>query len=370
MAIIRFSCDGPTLFAPTRAGALIADAYDPVKQVGILGKFAGGAGDSSDADLDAYLAARLATEARDLAAGGGPLMFLVHGFMFNPKDEPRPLPKPTNNPHTWIFHFDKGLTVEESWGHSTGWAGRLDFADTAADHGFAGLPIAFGWFSAPGFNLDVTELNKNFYSDACALADVSALPFLHLVGRVAAKLPNRIDIFAHSMGTQLTITALLKAPDALIRRLGRIVLVGGSAYAEAGAALAQRLDALGGGVEVFNMANRTDRVLGDLARHFGPRPGENAVIGFDGLGTRFASWMSLRLDDKALQGWAGRQVDPSGYALLERMPDGKLANLVLNHWAYYAHDGNMRFFSDLFRRRDAMSIAALRKRPEPIPEFV
>ncbi|HEU0200329.1 MAG TPA: hypothetical protein VFR86_07830, partial [Burkholderiaceae bacterium] len=324
--------------------------------------------DSPDADLDAYLAAQLKTEARDLDAGGGPLVLMVHGFLFNPKEPVRPLPKPTNNPHAWIFHFNAGFTVEESWGHSTGWAARLGFADTETDHGFAGLPIAFGWFSAPGFNVNVTQLNKNFYSDACALADVSALPFLHLLERIAARLTNPIDIVAHSMGTQLTITALLKASDALLGRIGRVVLLGGSAYSAAGAALAQRLDALAAGVEVFNIVNRTDRVLGDLARHFGPLPGEHDVVGYDGVGKRFDSWVSLRLDDKGLQRWAGLQVDPTAYALLSRMPDGKIANLILNHWAYYAHDGNMKLFAHLFRHRKLLSIATLRAKQ--IPEFI
>jgi hypothetical protein len=374
MAIIRFTCDGAQLYAPARDGTFVPGAYDSAKQSGLLGTFAGGADDSADGDLDAYLAALLASEARDLDAGGGPLVFMVHGFLFNPKDAVRPLPQPTNNPHAWIYHFNIERTVVESWGHSTGWAGRLQFADNATDHGFAGLPIAFGWFSAPDFSLDVTDLNKNFYSKACGFADISAAPFLHLIARVAARCKRPIDIVAHSMGTQLTLAALAKASDALLRRLGRIVLLGGSAYSTAGAALAQRVDTLGAAVEVFNITSRADRVLDDLARHFGPLGGDNDVIGFDGIGPAatgkaFASWMNLRLDDETLQGWAGRQVDPSAYSLLARMPDGELANMFLNHWAYYAHDGNMRFYADLLRQRDALSIAALRTRPDPIPEF-
>jgi pimeloyl-ACP methyl ester carboxylesterase len=367
MAIIRFTCDGPILYAPTRDGALITEAYDAAKQIGRLGKFAGGADDSADGDLDAYLAAQLKSEARDLALNGAPLMLLVHGFMFNPKESPRQRPHPTNNPHSWIYHFDMGFTVMESWGHSTGWAGRLGFADTDTDHGFAGLPIAFGWFSAPAFSLDVFDLTKNFYSKACGLADNSALPFLALLGHLAKRLPNQIDIFAHSMGTQLTITALLTAPDALLRRLGRVVLVGGSAYSDAGAALATRLDALAAGAQVYNFVNQTDEVLKRLARHFGPK-GDAAVLGFDGLDQSFASWMSLRLNDPALKDWAQHRKFPLAHDLRADMPDGDVGNLLLNHWAYYAHDGNMRFFADLFRARDQTSIAAMRA--DKIPEFV
>lgn len=356
MSIIRFSCIKADLHAPKADGGFVDAPYDPAAQAGMLGTL----GDPAALDLaiDRYLDG-VWNAATAMLPAEGPVVILINGFMFNPHDKVVARPASTDNPHSAIFHFTERPTNDEARAHDTGWPIRLKFAEN--DAGKAGLAIAFGWFSSPGPKVNLLNWHENFYADACGLADASAPAMTRVLAALVRRSQGReIDIFAHSMGTWLATKALLgiiaKEPG-LVAHLGRIVLLGGSAYRRDALALAQRVDAGGAaGPEVYNFMNGADDVLRKLARRFGPsRVDPEPVIGFDGLGQRFERWLSL--DDKPTQQWVEHNF---GNSLLAELDDGVLLDEWADHWAYFAHDGNMAVMAKILRERAARSIAALR----------
>lgn len=365
MSIIRFSCDHTTLFAPTDAGQFVDAPYDAGARVGRLGALDDVA--ALDTAIDAHLAALWPKQAAALAPGA-PVAILVHGFLFDPRDKPLAPPFPTSNPHGCIYHFLKRELLEESRNHDTGWAGRLGFAE--ADGGAAGLVIAFGWFSSPKAGFSLGDWHRNFYAAACRIADATAGVLGRLILALQRRLKtHRVDVVAHSMGTWLTVASLrglLPADEKSVAALGRVILMGGSAYSRDARDLALQIERLGG-PDVYNFASRADDVLEDLARFFGPSVGRpEAVIGYDGLQAQASleHWIGLRLDDPKLQTWGEHVL---GHALRAEFPDGKIFNEWADHWAYYAFDGNTATMADILRQRSATTIAAWRK--AAMPEF-
>jgi pimeloyl-ACP methyl ester carboxylesterase len=366
MSIIRFSCDRTTLFAPTPAGEFVDGPYDATKQVGRLGALDDVA--ALDKAIDAYLAALWPANGAALVPTA-PVAILVHGFLFDPRDKPVPPPFDTSNPHGCIYHFLKRPILEESRNHDTGWPVRLGFND--GDGGAAGVAIGFGWFSSPHPGFSFSFWHHNFYAEACRIADASAAVLARLVLALQRRLGgHKVDIVAHSMGTWLTVAMLrgmLASNAAAVANLGRIILMGASAYAKDARDVAQQIESRGA-PDVYNFASRADDVLEDLARYYGPsmaRP--EPVVGYDGLGAsaKLAHWISIDLNDPKLQTWG---VNTLGHALLADFHDGKLLDEWADHWTYFVLDGNTATMADILRKRAATTIAAWRA--AAIPETI
>ncbi len=356
MSIIRFSSVKTELYAPRQDGTFVAGAYDKAACTGRIGAFDPAGGTAAErAALDAHLDAMLAKAAHSLS---GPVTVLANGFQFDPRKPAGADPTKSDNPHAIIFHFRRGDETEEARAHATGWPTWLGFAED--DGGADGLAVAFGWYSSPDFFGTLVEAQRNFYTDACALATITAAPFAMLIRRLAARLPGRpIDIVCHSLGSRLTVKAVLLAlerdPD-IAARLGRIVILGGAEYGAAARKLVGAFDGVATGAEVFNFMGTSDAVLERLGQNFGPgEDGDHKVIGHAGLGLLGPTphWLDLATGSKALNAWFEKR--NLGVFLVSDLP-----NQAADHWGYYAVRGNMKLFSRILRERDAWRIADLR----------
>lgn len=356
MSIIRFSSVKTELYAPDADGAFAGGAYDKAVLTGRIGAFDETGGTPADrAALDAHIDAMLARAASGLS---GPVTIMANGFQFDPRKPAGANPMKSDNPHAIIFHFRDGGETQEAYAHATGWPLWLGFKE--CDGGATGLAVAFGWYSTPDFFGSLITAQKNFYMEACGFAVITAAPFAMLIRRLAARIAKHpIDIVCHSLGSRLTIKAILLAlaqDPAIAARLGRIIILGGAEYAAAGRKLVAALDGAAKGPEIYNFMGTSDAVLERLGQNFGPgEDGDHKVIGNAGLGLGGISphWIDLATGGKALNAWFEKRND--GVFLVSDLP-----NQAADHWGYYAVRGNMKLFSRILRERDAWSIAALR----------
>ncbi len=144
--LLRLSVLGVEAYAPTEGGNLVLTAYDAAQKTGRLGSFR--LSDGTLAQTDSEFRRHIARELRDRVPEfqDGPIVFLVHGFLGDPREDIDPLaPQRTNNPHDFAFHFAE--KDQPHWRHTTSWPRGLGFE--AADRGKTGLVVGFGWNSTP-----------------------------------------------------------------------------------------------------------------------------------------------------------------------------------------------------------------------------
>jgi hypothetical protein len=72
---------------------------------------------------------------------GRPVVIMVHGFDFNPLDDPEADPAASENPHARLFHFGP----DDRAARAISWPIRFGF--NALDAPDEGLALAFGWDS-------------------------------------------------------------------------------------------------------------------------------------------------------------------------------------------------------------------------------
>ena len=118
--------------------------------------------------LSHYLESRLEQAVPKL--GEQPVLVMVHGFLFGPKDAmdedtENPDPSRTNNPHGRLYHYGIRDEAEEIRKHTSSWPRHLGFREDDAD-GSTGLAFAFGWQSQPGFAQSLVHHFQNFYARA------------------------------------------------------------------------------------------------------------------------------------------------------------------------------------------------------------
>ncbi|QJW94077.1 alpha/beta hydrolase [Frigoriglobus tundricola] len=143
MSIVRISYVKDTLYKVDSDGKLqpterLGTATDPTETFG------------AQKELNAYLDAELKITAEKLGQKQ-PVVVMVHGFWYDPADEPKTGADPkdphsSNNPHLRNFHFEKDVS-RPHWRHTRGWPLGLNFAP--GDEGAGGLVLAFGWDSTP-----------------------------------------------------------------------------------------------------------------------------------------------------------------------------------------------------------------------------
>jgi hypothetical protein len=255
-----------------------------------------------DATLSAALAALPAAV---------PIVVLIHGFRFDPAS-------PAHDPHRHVLALDPGRTCWKavSWPRHLGLAGER------------GLAIAFGW-QARG---TIWTAHRRAAAAGARLARL-----IDALGRAA---PGRtVQIFAHSLGARVALTALpLLAPG----RIGRIVLIAAAAFAaESRRAMASPA---GRTAEVINVTGAENRLFDLLLRIALPLRGPTLGCGIADL----PNWLDLPLDD------------PATLARLRRMGwrVGAPAARVC-HWSGYLRAGIFRLHRRLLTDPESTPLALL-----------
>lgn len=381
MALFRVSTIGKDMYAPKGDGTLVDAPYHAQRNTGRLGRFERPAGDTppneaqlTNATLDRFFDTAVGAAA-DALGPNAPVAVMVHGFLFTPKESPVAKREDSNNPHCRIFHFEDVAQDQEIRHHTTGWPLRLDFEPD--DDGASGLAVAFGWYSQPGFAASLIERFQNFYQRAYDYAHETAWPLVVTLNALAKRVSDRpIDIFCHSLGAAVVVRALALAAKyhlAVLSRIGRVIILGGSEYTLEGNLMYERVRAVAGdmgwqeatGPSFYNIVSRENDVLDKLAENFGPKTflSNTQVLGHNGLQarTKVARWIDIQIDSGKVRQWG-----------LARNYDirGDEPGTLWDHWYYYTWRGNMRFYSDLLRRRPATTLDALRAGPAPLPEGV
>jgi pimeloyl-ACP methyl ester carboxylesterase len=391
MSIIRVSCLKDRLYAPLADGTFVDEAYNARRRppAGRMEAMAAPRLLEPGSLLGRYLDHMLAREAPGLAAGA-PVVVMLHGFLFDPRHAVTVAPRDSDNPHSRLYHFgfdpDDAAEREEWRYHTSSWPVGLGIAE--GDGGASGLAVGFGWHSQPGFASSILEVGKNFYARAYDYATLSSWPLVNLLLMLAERIEDRpIDLFVHSLGTRVILRALAKAAKlalgrepgnlpgdtarlrTLFRRLGRIVLMGGSEYVVEAQIFNERLLSLAArdgwptdrGLYVYNFGSKENDVLDVLAENFGPRTfGNSEVIGHNGLetGDRSTRWMDLRIDGWPLRSWMesfATDANPMGF-----MISGDREGNIWDHWYYFTYRNNMAVYRSILREREAWNFRALR----------
>lgn len=205
--------------------------------------------------------------------------------------------------------------------------------------------------------------------------------------RVLAQTTTRpIHLFCHSLGSRVVCQALdqmagKRLPE--LRRVGKIIVVGGAEYNEEAREMLCRVEsATGAAPSVYNFMGRRDRVLSQIAGEYhptSPKPKRPiGCFGLQGVLDQHPHWIDLQLDsvgnDHALNRWysarKGAEKKLSGAPLGEKA-EAALASAhvygVLNHWYYFTNAANMELYRDILR--DTTGAWAIdRLREEGIPE--
>lgn len=368
MSIIRLSCIRETLYAPQPSGVFVAAPYDRNKGTGKMDVLSPPTIPSDTSPLRDYMRGQI-SEAAPALGDEGPVVVMVHGYQFEPKDPVTRNPRNSNNAHARIFHFQDRDEAAEQKHHTTSWPRHLGLADN--DGGASGLAIAFAWDSNPGFLSSVLFHSKDPHARAYRWAERTAWPLVAVLHELNRNLPNhRIDVLTHSLGTRLVLYAIALATihrPRLLRRIDRVIMMGSSEFVSEAQRTYQAARGLGLATwpDFYNVVIRKDTVLDKLAERIsGDREGSPQVVGHNGieLGDRPHHWMDLQLDNDELRDWLGSThgVDVAGDA------PGK----GLEHWYYFTYRANMDFYRRILHDRDELSQQRLRSGPAPIPEGV
>lgn len=391
MSVVRFSAIGSQMFAPKGAGEFIDQPFRKQRMYGRLGDLARPADEEvfpvlarHSALVDRYLQPSLERAAAALPADQ-PVCVMVHGFLFDPQKARRQRREDNDNPHYRLYHFDwarrddgsvdEAQLEREIKHHTTGWLKSMGFAPD--DGGAAGLAVALGWYSSPGFASSLLEGGRNFYTRAYDYGRSTAWPFLVMLNSLARTLDDRsIDIYCHSLGSTVVIRALAIAAKhdlGLVERIGRVIILGGSEYTGEANILYRRMlariQAAGmtgdDGPQFYNIVSRENFVLDVMAENFGPKSffTDTQVVGHNGLESRpeVARWIDLQIDGSAMRDWVETH---HGFRISGDNPE-----TVWDHWYYYTWPGNTDLYRSILRNRDAWSLASLRAEPK-VPEGV
>lgn len=369
MSIIRLSVLKDTVFAPSLAGNIDMAPYNRRRRTGRMESLPEPEMARSTSTFRHYLDHAVAANTAALAPDA-PIVILVHGFLFDPKQAVSPVPHETDNPHGRVYHFQAGDEAEEQRHHTSSWPLGLDFADN--DDGASGLAIALGWQSQPGFATSLLNHFQNFYARAYENAGATAWTLVNIVDALGDLLPGHpVHLMCHSLGSRVVVRALALAckhgRSDLIARLGNVLILGGAEYVVEAQLLQRRLEATGADrlPAIYNFVSRENDVLDKLGENFGPRTfGNTNVIGHNGLdtATRPDNWIDLQIDGPALQKWMAEQ---HNFEISGDRPGN-----VWDHWYYYTFRGNMALYAAILRKPEAWRIGTLRNSVPAVPDGV
>jgi len=262
-----------------------------------------------DATLRAALAALPAA---------APIVVLIHGFRFDPAS-------PAHDPHRHVLALNPGRTC---W-KAVSWPRHLGLV------GDRGLAVAFGW-QARG---TIWTAHRRAAAAGARLARL-----IEALGRAAPGRP--VQVFAHSLGARVALTAL---PRLAPGRVGRIVLIAAAAFAaESRRAMTSPA---GRTAEVINVTGAENRPFDLLLRAALPLRGPTLGCG---IGT-LPNWLDLPLDD------------PATLAQLRRMGGWRIRPPAARvcHWSGYLRPGIFRLHRALLTDPEGTPLSLLRSGPLP-----
>ncbi|WP_300056312.1 alpha/beta hydrolase [uncultured Roseobacter sp.] len=249
--------------------------------------------------------------ARATDNGNAPTIVMIHGYKYSPGD-------PLHCPHAKLFG-----PAGADWPRALGYGGPLPSE---------GLGVAFGW-SARG---PLHRIHRRASGLGPSLA--------RLLRRLKTAAPRRpVHVIAHSLGSEIALSALPHLP---CRTIDRMLLLTGASFT--GHAEAMLASPAGRTADVFNIVSRENDLF-DLAFETLVRPvcpGDRAI----GQGIRAANVTNLQLDcDQTLAALARYDVR---IAAAERR---------ICHWSSYKRPGVMALYAQMLRRPESLPLDALRR---------
>ncbi|MEO0480646.1 MAG: hypothetical protein AAF196_14295 [Planctomycetota bacterium] len=402
MSVIRFSADRSRLYAPTESGEFFGDLYLKRQRRGELADIAPDAPlitpRSSSARhrdfLAHYVAHSIDTQMGKLKAHQ-PIIVMIHGFLFDPYHTVNIHPWHAHNPHRRLFHFEDFARQHRLEHKAVPWPKDMHLRPD--DEGENGVALAFGWFSKPGLASSLKKSFVNHYVQAYDYATQTAELLIRTLAEFDRQLTekgvkNPFDILTHSLGSRVTMRAIHELSDiariaedvkernaarALLKRLGRIVILGGAEYVvdaqRAYRALRTCEEPLGSesfedefsprflgrdeGPQFYNVCTRENDVLDLLGENFGPRTfGNTNVIGHDGLGGEGrlnSRWRDIFLDHRKTKEWLRTKRD------ITVLSENDAFWAVWDHWFYYTAPENNALYRGIYRDRDRFSLKTL-----------
>ncbi|MEM1299030.1 MAG: hypothetical protein AAGH68_07085 [Pseudomonadota bacterium] len=330
-----------------------------------------------------------------------PVIVFVHGYMFDVRDErPEPfLRTATDNPHVLVYHFEEPASVDlERRRHHTPWLARAFFDDGKGEEADCdGLAVCWGYDGSgdtkrlisirnptgrPANSYELAYRDSGYYGQGLAAA------ISQLVRRLdgAGQSHRQIDIISHSLGTRTALKALetlahrFPAPvsDPAIERVGKVLLLAGACqWYQAGTAL-ERLIRSGATKlpEIYNIISKDDEVVRVLGARFslsaareeaGASKGDisrlweaivgGKTVGIEGKpdggytnGKRYAPWIDIDLDAKAVRDWGAAR----GLDLL-----GDAGQNQKDHWVHFTHAPNWELYRRILRSAPGYTLPEL-----------
>ena len=356
MSVIRFSVIKHALYAPLPDGEFASHAYNAEMHAGILGSTLAPARTALRESLGAHLDAVIPLAVPELSSEH-PVALLVHGFGFDPTDPLSTICHQTTNPHGRIFHEQRLPHRREKFSRSAGWLLGMGLGEVE-DRGKQGLALGLGWYSDPLFMDSLMQFGAAHYAQAREYAKEGAAAAAELLTAIAQRVqPQPLDIVAHGMGAQVVLDALAELSGSgspALKRLGRIVFLGGAATCGQAGEVFGALAKQGATPEVYNLVSRRDNTLRVLSESAGEETeGGAMLLGYDGwMGTgKPEGWIDLQLDRLELVEWILKNL---GLRVSGREPED-----TWDHWYYVTHRDNLEFCRRILRRAKGMDAADL-----------
>jgi hypothetical protein len=309
------------------------------------------ASDLGFAPSQPVLDARLALWQQQRSDPAAPVVVMVHGFQYDPR---QPATPGSDNPLETVY----GIPPTPPQ-HNLTW---LPLVGECTNDGAPGIDraVAFTYPSESGTvefgNAGWSNLYQYAVFDQAPLAARALAAILDGLGSVTGD----VRVLAHSLGTRTTCQAVRLLRARMPAALKRIVMLDGAEFCVDAAA-----SFFGCGFDVLNIVNRTDTVLRLGAEQMCHPFRENnslaaCVIGFEGLGGN-DRWLDLQLDSDTLRSWLAAGLAPDGerYAIDPRADEESHPYAGLDHWACYTNDGNRALVRDLLLH-ELMTVDRLR----------
>ncbi len=274
-----------------------------------------------------------------------PLVVMVHGYKFDPYDPN------AANPHDYLYHFDPERVEADRWQRPASWPAGLGFRERDP-WGIDGLCVGFAWSSRPNQRMGA-------FCRAYQEAGEAGRALLRTLEMLAEAYPARdIDIFVHSLGARVALTALRVAARRgrtdVLERVGRVLLLGPAELVSVARDTMQAIDlaAPARKPEIYSVVARENDFFDVLVERFAPKiKGVTPIcVGSHGMGEDFDGWLDLQLDSPALQEWLSVRGVVIGGG-----PPRKVC-----HWGVYNRPGALDFYAGILRDRRAWSIDAMK----------
>lgn len=268
------------------------------------------------------------------APAASPIVFLIHGFLFDPHPPTGGYRDRRRHPHRLIL--SAAPNAQRAPRRLSSWPIAMGFRAGTTDDGLA---VGVGWPSLPigrdGLAFGAGLFRRAYDEAALAAATLSRAIRIAALARPGAP----VEILAHSLGARVALLALRQAAaGGFAHRIGRVLLLNPAEY-RAEAALAARAVA-GSGPQVVNVISRENDLFDALLQVFGPCAAQ--PLGAAGLSGEFSDWLDLQLDHPRTLHWlAGRGVAPRRRRIC--------------HWSSYTRPGLFAFYSKLLRDRETIA---------------